>query len=259
MSIPAFLINLDRSQDRLRYMQAQADRIGLQVERFPAINGSAVPDHLRSQFAGSRLTPGQVGCYASHLCLHERVVRDDLSYALILEDDAELQDDLMLAAEKAMAAAPADWDYIQLSGTFKRPVLSIANLPNGRHLVRHWRLPGGTGAYLISRRGAEKMIAPGPRVRPVDLEIRYAWLRDLDVLGVYPAPVICNVQFNTTIIPEAGSKSTHSPGLISEVKGKVYRVRKLGLAGTALCVLATLRMRARRRRTGEIILITRSP
>jgi glycosyl transferase family 25 len=129
MSIPAFLINLDRSQDRLRYMQAQADRIGLQVERFPAIDGSAVPDHLRSQFAGSRLTRGQVGCYASHLCLHERVVRDDLSYALILEDDAELQDDLMLAAEKAMAAAPADWDYIQLSGTFKRPVLASQTCP----------------------------------------------------------------------------------------------------------------------------------
>lgn len=255
---PVFLVNLDRSTDRRAFMKAQAVRIGLQFERVPAVVGKAVPDDLWSQFLDpdgrslSGLADGEIGCYASHLVLHQRIVREGLPFALILEDDVVLRADLMLAATSAIAAAPRSWDYIHLSGSnIKRAVLSIARLPNERHLVRHTRLPVNMGGYLISRQGAEKMLRRAPRIRPVDQEIRFAWLRDIDVLGVYPPPVIWGDALPTTIRStwrtEAKPKNNWSPGLVSEVRGRVYRLRKLGILGSLACLKTNARLALDRR------------
>jgi glycosyl transferase family 25 len=262
MDIPVFVVNLDRSPDRLAAAREEARRIGMKFERFPAVDGKDVPSHFRNQFLDkdgnslSKLNDGQIGCYASHLTLHDRIVRDELPYAMIVEDDSRLQDDLMLAATSAIEAAPAGWDYIHLSGILKRAVLVVASLPNGRYLVRHSRLPVNTGGYLISQRGAVKMLKPGPRLRPVDMEIRHAWLRDLDVFGIYPSPVGFSEEFPTTIGPICRRKwlvmNVWSPGLMSEMRGRFYCMGKLGMAGYYSCVKANLRRRIfRRKGSGE--------
>jgi glycosyl transferase, family 25 len=246
-----FLINLDRSPERLAFMQSQADRIGLAFERFPAVDGRNLPQHLRPQFPASRLAPGEIGCYASHLLLYERIVREEWPYAMIVEDDVQLSPDLLASALAATDAAPPGWDYIHFSGATKRAVLSLASLPNGRHLVRHSRLPMNTGAYLISRQGAGKLLAPSPRVRPIDQEFRHAWLRDIDVLGVHPSPVIWNNAWPTTIAgtsrTEAIRKNKWSPGLVAEVQGWRYRTRKLGTKGYLACLHANFALALKRR------------
>jgi glycosyl transferase family 25 len=38
-AVPAYVINLDRSTDRLAFMHQQAERFGLPFERVPAIDG----------------------------------------------------------------------------------------------------------------------------------------------------------------------------------------------------------------------------
>jgi glycosyl transferase, family 25 len=252
MDIPVFVLNLDRSPDRLAAVRGEARRIGMTFERFPAVDGRDVPSHFRDQFLDkdgnslSKLNDGQIGCYASHLSLHRRIVRDGLPYAMIVEDDSRFQDDLMLAATCAIEAAPAGWDYIHLSGILKRAVLSVASLPNGRYLVRHSRLPVNTAGYLISLKGAAKMLKPGPRLRPVDMEIRHAWLRDLDVFGIYPSPVSLSDEFTTTIGTTFRRNrmvmNVWSPGLMSEMRGRFYSMGKLGIAGYYSCAMANLRL-----------------
>jgi glycosyl transferase family 25 len=226
----------------------------LVLERFPAIDGPDLPQHLRPQFPASRLAPGEIGCYASHLLLYERVVREEWPCAMIVEDDVQLSPDLLGSALAAIDAAPPGWDYIHLSGATKRAVLSLASLPNGRHLVRHSRLPINTGAYLISRQGAGKLSAPSPRVRPIDQEIRHAWLWDLNIWGVHPSPVVWNNAWPTTI---AGTSRTEnlrkhnwSPGIFSELHGYFYRLRKLGAAGYLACARANLALALRQRLPG---------
>ena len=155
-------------------MKTEADRIGIQFERIPGVNGANVPDWLHTQFLNSPLLPNEIGCTASHLTAHKRIIDDGLPFAIVLEDDVRLEPGLTQAASEAIAAAPAGWDYIHLSATVTRAVYSVARLSNDRHLVRFLRVPLNAGGYLISRQGAEKMLAPRRRARLIDTEHQMA-------------------------------------------------------------------------------------
>jgi glycosyl transferase, family 25 len=45
--VQAFVINLDRSPDRLIRMQTEFARVGMTFTRFPAIDGTALPHDLQ--------------------------------------------------------------------------------------------------------------------------------------------------------------------------------------------------------------------
>lgn len=237
--LPVFLINLDRSQDRLAAFDAQARGIGLGYERFAAVNGrSGLPEPLRDEFARSdRLSNGEVGCYASHLSIARAVVQRDCSAAVVLEDDAVLVPDFLTCALQAIQSSPGGWDIIHFSTDYKRPAYRIASLDCGRQLVRHSRLPANTAAYAISRSGARKLGRPGARSIPIDMEFRYAWLRQLDIYGVYPAPVSQRPSARSTIDgaePAPASQPTarrrhQKPDLLSQARGLFYVASGLGV------------------------------
>ena len=65
-------INLDRRKDRRAQMEAECERMGLQMERF-----SAIPHE----------TIGLVGCGLSHLNVLKQAKQQSLKNVLILEDD----------------------------------------------------------------------------------------------------------------------------------------------------------------------------
>jgi glycosyl transferase family 25 len=240
---PVFLINLDRSPDRLAEFDAQARAMGLSYERFSAVDGRAgVPEQLRAEFARSdRLSNGEVGCYASHLSIARRVVARGCSMALVLEDDAVLQPDFLECARQATQVAPGGWDIIHLSTDFKRPAYRIAHLDCGRALVRHARLPANTAAYAISLAGARKLRQPGVRAIPIDMEFRYAWCRHLDIYGVFPAVVSQRRSARSTIDGSGEGKAAgpaatatprarhQKPNLISQARGMLYVAGRLGL------------------------------
>jgi glycosyl transferase family 25 len=259
MLLPVFLINLEHSPDRLAFMQAEADRIGLKFERVPAIYRTAVPDDLREQFLApdgspvGPLSPGEVGCYASHLTVLQRVLREGLRCALVLEDDARLTTLLMDVARAAVTAAPEGWDLIHLSAVVNRPVYALADLPGGCHLVRYMRPPRGTAGYIISRSGAAKVLAPTPRKRPIDVDLKLAYERNLDVLGVYPPPVIWGNHLPSAIWSTSGDalQKRKRPSARETLRGHLYVARKLGLSAYLQCRLASLR----RRQRGEVIII----
>jgi glycosyl transferase, family 25 len=237
--LPVFLINLDRSQDRLAEFDVQAQGIGLAYKRFAAVNGRAgLPAPLRNEFARSdRLSNGEVGCYASHLSIARTVVQLDCSVAVVLEDDAVLGPDFLTCARQAIQSAPKGWDIIHFSTDFKRPAYRLLSLGCGRQLVRHSRLPANTAAYAISLSGASKLSQPGARAIPIDMEFRYAWLRQLDIYGVFPAPVSQRPSAGSTIDgaePVQASQPTarrrhQKPDLLSQARGLFYVARGLGV------------------------------
>lgn len=247
MQPPTYLINLDRSADRLERMRAEADQFGFTFERVPGVDGaSEVPEWLSEQFViESAMSSGEIGCYASHMTVWKRVRDQHLDYAIVLEDDAEVPDGFAGAAHAAIAAAPPDWDIIHLSTNFKRPSYPVANIDEGRSLVRYARLPANTAAYLISRSGCAKLLTPAPRMRPVDMEFRYAWLRGLEVYGVYPALVGEHCKAVSTIqaawrrpyiATEGQRKRSHiqvswKPSLRSQIDGWFFVKQRLGLRG----------------------------
>jgi len=141
MKIPAFYINLDSDASRRQRIERELERAGLKAERLAGVNGVDVPPLLERFFfengaPASNLTPGEVGCYASHLKAMQLVLHRGLDWALILEDDARLHTRLAEIIESAIERVPAGWDFIKLC-RYSRAVRPLRKLAAGRMLVRY--------------------------------------------------------------------------------------------------------------------------
>ncbi len=118
-ALPIFYINRDRDQDRRKSLEEHLTVAGMPGERIAAVEGLAVPVDFRDMFfegtaLHSRLKPGEVGCYASHLKTMKIIVERDLDYALILEDDAILPADFQTIIAQVLARLPQGWDLVHI-------------------------------------------------------------------------------------------------------------------------------------------------
>src|SRR3954464_14935893 len=90
-----YLINLERRPDRLEAMTAQADALGLTLERIAAVDGAAVePAELDRWFENGgplgEIPRGDKACLLSHRLAWERFLASGDSHAVFLEDDVVL-------------------------------------------------------------------------------------------------------------------------------------------------------------------------
>lgn len=198
MSCPVYLINLPRDTRRFAMMQAQLQRLALPFEQVPAVYGRELSEVERARLYSPALNrarfhqamvPGEIGCYASHLQVWQRLVNSGAPHALVLEDDAELRPKLP-AALRAAAALPPHWDMIKLVGRETESVQQRWALPcNTGELIRYQRVPSLTCAYLVSREGALKLLrSRQPFFRPIDVDLRHWWEADLRLFGLTPYP-----------------------------------------------------------------------
>ncbi|MDH3579266.1 MAG: glycosyltransferase family 25 protein [Hyphomicrobiales bacterium] len=257
----ALVINLDRETDRYAHISREADRVGLSVERIPGVDGLNVPAHLRPKFfaqsatvPASLLMPGEVGCYASHLLAYEHILEQGLDWALILEDDVRLSDDLVATVRDTFNRLPSGWDIVRLSSQPRRSVLIVDTLQTGRHLVRYSKLPKQAGAQLVSASGARKLLQPGLRVRPIDADLRHGYLFDLDMYGVYPTPVRHSGLFRSSIKFGPGSRRLlrggrwQAPRWSQRLLASKQAWQTLRPRGIAICAMQDVSLWAQSRR-----------
>lgn len=190
MTPEIIVINLDRDEERMTHMRRELERAGVAYERFSALRGDELPPDLARYFPVEvNLSPGEIGCYASHLAIMQRVADGALpSPMLVLEDDVALPHDIARTIERLLAALPASWDIVRLSYPSKRVMQNVAPL-GAADLVRYTHVPVSTGAYLISREGARKFLARRPRDLPIDQDLRRVWAWRLTTYGVSPPPI----------------------------------------------------------------------
>lgn len=201
MTPSIIVINLDRDIERMAHMRRELERAGAKYERFSALHGDTLPAELARYFpVGIGLSPGEIGCYASHLAIMRRVACGQLpAPLLVLEDDVGLPADLIAQLDTLVATLPEQWDIVRLSYPTKLLTRPIASLGAGRQLVRYSRVPTTTGAYLISASGARKFLAERPRDVPVDHDLRHVWDWDIDTYGVSPPMIAHDVLGGSTI------------------------------------------------------------
>lgn len=192
-----YVVNLATSTERMQSMHRQLTELGLPYERVEAVWGRALSadalsalysaDDNRKQFYRP-LSAGEIGCYASHLQLWQRMVDQAVPMALVLEDDMAL-DPRTPALLQALRASPNDWDMVKLIGMRRAEVAKSWPLMEGFSLVDCKRLPSLTGAYVIRGSGATKLARQAaPFSRPIDVELRHCWEFDLRILAVDPYP-----------------------------------------------------------------------
>jgi len=198
MKFKVFIINLDTSIERWEQISTQCDRLGIEYERISAVRGSELTAQERAKVYDlptnlkkydKRLNDGEIGCYLSHVNCWNRIVELSLDFALILEDDVRLQEqicDCIALFEKMNAS---DWDYIKLFSS-KRLKMNMGTMDLGGEMQLHRvaKLPAGTCAQFVSESGAKKLLKHAfPIARPVDADIQHWYERKLRCFIVTPS------------------------------------------------------------------------
>lgn len=243
-------INLERSIDRRGHMEGELGRVGLVFERVAGIPGADLPDRFKPYFCtpdgqlASPLKLGEVGCHAAHLAAYERFLAGSEATALVLEDDVHLPADLAPLLARILAKLPADWDIVRLSNTPKRAYVPLDPIADGYHLVRYSKVPTLASAYLLSRAGARKLLAPGLRVHAIDEYLRRPWLMDLDTFGIVPPPIRL-MSFDSNIDAFEDRRRQPKIGVIRKTLGKAdlsnfpkrlgFDMRNIGIVRWSAC------------------------
>jgi len=171
-----YLINLARRPDRLRAMERMAGRLGLGLTRIEAVDVRGAPRREIGRYFSrtgplGEISPGDKGCVLSHRLFWQALADSGEDYAAVLEDDA------VLTASAARFLADTSWippgvDLIKLEhyGPARQGILvsDFAAVAPGFQLARLHSRHTGTGGYILSRRGALKLLALDRFDLPVD-------------------------------------------------------------------------------------------
>jgi glycosyl transferase family 25 len=192
------VINLASQRDRWDNVSEEFARLGLQASRVEGVLGGGLARDERAELYSSRLNrrqyhkalaPGEIGCYASHIRVWQQLLASGETMCAVFEDDVAPGGELP-AVLQAIESLPGPWDMIKLLGREAERKVKSWPLRTGQELITYRRAPSLTGAYVVSRRGAEKLLrCRRPFGRPIDVDLRYWWECDLRLFGVQPYPV----------------------------------------------------------------------
>lgn len=196
----AYVINLDRSPERLVAFQAQAEAAGVAVERLSGVDGSTVSEAevaaaLAQRYRFQPLNRGELGVFLSHREAWRRLIASDSWGAAIFEDDAVLASGLgALLADPALAVLP--YDVLKLETGLRPVAISRQGRAVGQEHAVHDLLSwhGGSAGYIVSRGGAARLLQlTEPIADTVDQGMFHpfsAIRRQLRVGQMVPSPVV---------------------------------------------------------------------
>jgi len=89
-----FVLNLEHNTERKKYMQELLKDMPIDYEFFPAVYGRNIENinevynsELAQKKAKRQLNVGEIGCALSHKAIYKKMIDENISQALILEDD----------------------------------------------------------------------------------------------------------------------------------------------------------------------------
>lgn len=167
MRWPIFVISLSDAFERRQSLLSQCANLGLNVEIVDAVDGrTGLPPEFEAKIdrvaalsvMGREMTDAEFACALSHQSIYERIYREDLPGAIILEDDAILTSGFAdFYNESGYLIAP----FIQLDHRNARyypwkktsRLRSATFFPAARNasLTTAYSLTNGAARYIVSR------------------------------------------------------------------------------------------------------------
>ncbi len=174
---PIYVISLDSDKERLDRAEFFSELYNVKLSLFSAVNGKSLGKNdvcmFSSRFLKQRMSNldfGAVGCFLSHINLWKKIVKENIEYALITEDDGMICSNLPSDFDEF--SFPNDFDLVYVndrsSGTDDESssifdVVSVERFSSFRKATLNYCVPGqignGTDGYFISNKGAKKLIS----------------------------------------------------------------------------------------------------
>ncbi|MCO6497583.1 MAG: glycosyltransferase family 25 protein [Chitinophagaceae bacterium] len=204
-SYKIYLINLDRSPDRLSRMRDEFGRNGItDFERIAAVDGKVLTrdSYIAKDKFKRRLVAGEFACYLSHIKVLQQFLKEDQQFAVILEDDITIAPNFKEGVEKAInnnyqLPEKKRWDILKLWNRNRRHI-RIADIDD-KHFIGlcGTSIPGGTLGAVWTRKGAEKFLRKVfsgndlPTIgRPIDCDLQHPWEFGLIIYNLLPSVVL---------------------------------------------------------------------
>ena len=198
MRYQIYVLNRAAEKTRLEHFRIQAGRLRQSFVRVEALSAESVQvsgelkhyDDAQNQQQYYRgLTMAEIATYLSHRRAWQRMLDDDIDFAIMLEDDVLLANSFTYLA-RTIAQLEEPWHVIKLAEPYARMKSRGIERSGAATLVRYSHIPLGTCAYIISREGAHAMLQWSERFyRPLDVDFQWAWQPGLKVRGIRPYPV----------------------------------------------------------------------
>jgi GR25 family glycosyltransferase involved in LPS biosynthesis len=262
--LPIVCISLDRRPDRWELMQTQMEACGItHMQRLPAVDAKSFVAHKHPQI--SLLTAhnilfktrrshyeidadGAVGASLSHIEAWKKLRASSAAAMIVFEDDVKFPPDFKERLEKVLASAPADWDMIQLQKTDYGNGLTGCKPISGE---APWELCTslmGAFAYIISQRGAERMLA---KAFPIEMHIdaymaymcRMGHIKMIwnPLIDLWPADKGSDIGHGDCEICNVPTKMTENGVVALETKSVIGLMAMAAVVGGMMALVATKR------------------
>lgn len=178
-----FVINLQENVVRRMAIKSQLDKTNLNYEFIEAVNGSNLSDEeikaLVYDYPNCKLTKGEIGCALSHLSIYDRIIKENISHALIFEDDAIIPENISNIFREIRQL---DNDKKANVYLLSRVHSFIENSKLNNHLYSAYQAIGAH-AYIINKKAAERMISAQ---KPIIYEADMWWyFKFFNYINVY--------------------------------------------------------------------------
>ncbi len=252
--IPVFVINLKRSKERRARAQEVLGSLGLAYEFIEAVDGNDLSERevaeIRRNSADPRtrlrggtnsLSRGEIGCALSHLKVFELIVKDNLDYACIMEDDLVIKHAgnlrTMLERDTLVALSQKGrFGFINLFPNWDNTFWMNENFPNisvtkyntrwrrisikeGLYMCKPCKSPmWGNVCYIVTKETCEILLKEARRTfRPSDVLTACSEIFGVKSFLIDPAPIGHDFDNPSTIDPHrkirSGKKNRFTPTL----------------------------------------------
>lgn len=168
MSCRCFVVNLENAVDRRKDISNQLENLNMEYEIFSAVNGRALPEeYIDSIYDKNKaiskayhdLLLPEMGCALSHIGIYKKMIEQDIPYALILEDDALLGQDVPEVLDLLSKKIDKTDSHVVLLSYARRYINSkIANVNDQFKLAQIYRGVGGTHGYFLTNAAAKSLV-----------------------------------------------------------------------------------------------------
>lgn len=177
----------------MRMVRNHLQALGIEFTRVEAVDGNAMSlkernIHVRRFRARlvrlNKLRPGEIGCALSHLKIYRMMVENQITKALILEDDVELTVDAVEHINAVEKWMNADKPQAVL---FTRKTHAVFSDRRGENKIVRVSRAVDTDAYMITLSAARNILSVNyPIISQADSWTRWNRLHVLDVFRLSP-------------------------------------------------------------------------
>jgi GR25 family glycosyltransferase involved in LPS biosynthesis len=183
-----YIINLEKDYERYINIKKQLLLNNISesdITRINAIYGKKLDQNILNSF---NLTPAQIGCLSSHVKTLKQIIKDNVEYALVLEDDIVLSE-WFPKLEEIISTLPKTFDICWIGNCrAKWPRNTCSIIPDPAYDYKKlekindyiWRIDGKShdnypmGAYglVISKKGAKRaldIVLSNKFMNPIDM------------------------------------------------------------------------------------------